>query len=125
MTAREAILVVDDNPTNLKLLKHILLAEGYEIKTACHAPEALSILETFRPSLIFMDLQLPGMSGLDLTRHLKAQPATKDIIVVAVTAYAMLGDEEKAKEAGCDGYITKPIDTRSLPNLVARFLART
>ncbi|WP_141733886.1 response regulator [Oligoflexus tunisiensis] len=121
---RESILVIDDSPINLKLIKLLLLSEGYEIRTATNAPEALTVLETFSPSLIFMDLQLPGMSGLDLVRSLKKQPATKDIIVIALTAYAMLGDQQKAEAAGCDGYITKPIDTRALPGMVAEFLRR-
>ena len=72
-----------------------------------------------------MDLQLPGMDGLELTRRLKADPATRDIIVLALTAYAMKGDEEKALAAGCDGYLPKPIDTRTLPGVVARYLSDT
>jgi CheY-like chemotaxis protein len=70
-----------------------------------------------------MDLQLPGLDGLELTRRLKADPSTRDIAIVAVTAYAMKGDEERARAAGCDGYIAKPIDTRTLPKLVANFIA--
>jgi CheY-like chemotaxis protein len=122
--ANEPILVVDDNPVNAKLVAYLLKARGYEIRTAASAKEALQVLESFRPQLILMDLQLPGMDGLTLTRQLKADPVTRDIIVVALTAYAMKGDEEKAREAGCDGYITKPIDTRTLPAVVAGHLAR-
>lgn len=118
----EPILVVDDNPTNLKLLRLLLLAEGYQVKTAGSAPETLDVLESFVPRLIFMDLQLPGMSGLDLVRILKKRDQMRSVIIVALTAFAMLGDEEKAFDAGCDGYITKPIDTRSLPDQVRKYL---
>jgi CheY-like chemotaxis protein len=116
------ILVIDDNETNLRLISYLLTARGYEIRTAANAKEALRVLEGFSPRLILMDLQLPGMDGLSLTRQLKAAPATHDIIIVALTAYAMKGDEEKARAAGCDGYITKPIDTRALPVTLAGYL---
>jgi CheY-like chemotaxis protein len=118
----EPILIVDDNPANLKLIRVLLLSEGYEVRGAVDAEEALAVLKEFRPRLILMDLQLPGMDGLTLTRQLKADPATRDIAILALTAYAMKGDDQKAREAGCDGYITKPIDTRSLPQQIARFL---
>lgn len=116
------ILVVDDNETNARLVSYLLTAQGFEIRTAASAQEALQTLEGFHPRLILMDLQLPGMDGLSLTRQLKAAPATRDILIVALTAYAMKGDEEKAREAGCDGYITKPIDTRTLPATLAGYL---
>jgi CheY-like chemotaxis protein len=102
----------------------LLRTEGYEVRTAVDAEEALLVLESFQPRLILMDLQLPGMDGLELTRRLKAQPKHQDLIVVALTAYAMKGDEERVLAAGCDGYIAKPIDTRTLPNLVARYLTQ-
>ncbi|HVM31511.1 MAG TPA: response regulator [bacterium] len=120
--AGERILIVDDNATNLKLAKVILAKEGYEVQTAADAEEALRCLGQAKPGLILMDLQLPGMDGLELTRELKAAPATKDIVIVALTAFAMKGDEEKARAAGCDGYITKPIDTLKLPAQVAGYL---
>ena len=120
--ASAAILVVDDSPANMKLLCFVLAKEGYEVRTAADATEALAVLELFRPELILLDLQLPGMDGLELARLLKGDPAKKVGLIVAVTASAMRGDEEKAIEAGCDGYITKPIDTRSLPKLVASYL---
>ncbi len=122
---REKILIVDDNPTNLKLVRVLLSAEGYDVRTAMDAEEALAAVREFRPRLILMDIQLPGMDGLTLTRKLKADPQTRDSIVVAVTAYAMKGDEARALAAGCDGYIAKPIDTRTLPQTLARFLERT
>lgn len=120
--AGEAILIVDDNPVNLKLARVLLTGEGYDVRTAVDAEEAMALLPAFRPRLILMDLQLPGMDGLELTRRLKADPATNGITVLALTAYAMKGDEEKAIAAGCDGYITKPIDTRRLPVLIASLL---
>jgi CheY-like chemotaxis protein len=116
------ILIVDDNPANLKLARILLTTEGYEVRTAADAEEALAVLATWLPRVILMDLQLPGMDGLELTRRLKAEPATRDITILALTAYAMKGDEQKAREAGCDGYISKPIDTRALPVLVAGYL---
>ena len=121
---REPILVVDDNPTNLKLVRVLLSAAGFRVEGASDAEEAQQILRRFQPRLILMDLQLPGKDGLALTRELKGDPATRDIVVVALTAYAMKGDEERAREAGCDGYVTKPINTRTLAEEVARFLAR-
>ena len=120
--AGEAMLIVDDNPANLKLARVVLSGAGYEVRTAADAEEALVALETFRPRLILMDIQLPGMDGLELTRRLKADPRSQGIVILALTAYAMKGDEEKAREAGCDGYIVKPIDTRTLPAVIARSL---
>jgi two-component system, cell cycle response regulator DivK len=117
-----AILVVDDNESNLRLMKALLMAEGYLVKTALEAEEAILALETFEPQLILMDLQLPGMDGLELTRLLKRDPARRHISIVALTAYAMKGDEEKAMAAGCDAYLTKPIDTRALPELIAAYM---
>ena len=115
------VLIVDDNPTNLKLIAYLVKANGYEVDTASDAESALAAIAVKPPRVILMDLQLPGIDGLELTRRLKADPATKDIAVIAVTAYAMKGDQEKAAEAGCDDYVTKPIDTRTLPQLIARY----
>jgi CheY-like chemotaxis protein len=123
MPVGERILIVDDNPANVKLMSFILSARGYDIHTATNATEALATLEHTLPRLILMDVQLPGMDGLELTARLKADPKTCAIIIVAVTAYAMTGDEQKARNAGCDGYITKPIDKRTLPATVAAYLA--
>jgi len=118
------ILVVDDNPTNLKLVSDVLEFEGHEILKAVDAEEAQVILARTLPDLILMDIALPGMDGLTLTRQLKAEERTRGIRIVALTAFAMKGDDEKAKAAGCDGYITKPIDTRKLPEQVAALLQR-
>jgi CheY-like chemotaxis protein len=121
--ARDPILIVEDNPQNLKLAK-IILAERYEVRTAIDAEDALRVLESFTPGLILMDLQLPRMDGFELTRRLKAHPAHHEIIIVALTAYAMVGDDQKAFAAGCDGYLSKPIDIDALPRVVAEYLAR-
>lgn len=118
------ILVVDDNATNLKLVAYLMRAKGYEVDTALEADTALVKVRDFKPELILMDLQLPGVDGLELTRRLKTDPITQHIAIVAVTAYAMKGDQDKALAAGCDDYITKPIDTRTLPDIVAQLLAR-
>lgn len=117
------ILIVDDNPANTKLLAFILAARGYAVRTASSADEALSTIAEWKPRLILMDIQLPGMDGLTLTKQLKADAATRDISIIAATAYAMKGDEERALAAGCDGYVTKPINTRQLPLDIERFLA--
>ena len=123
MVSGEPILIVDDHPANLKLARVVLSGAGFEVRTVPDAEEALAILERFRPRLILMDLQLPGMDGFELTRRLKADPARRGIVIVALTAYAMKGDEEKARQAGCDGYLSKPIDTRTLPDVVKGFIA--
>lgn len=118
----KSILIVDDNPVNLKLIRILLAGEGYEVQTAADAEEALTILQQTHPHMILMDIQLPGIDGLELTRRLKADPATQDIRILGLTAYAMKGDEEKILAAGCDGYIAKPIDTRTLPDVIGRYL---
>jgi CheY-like chemotaxis protein len=125
--AGETILIVDDNPLNLKLARVVLSLERFDVRTATDAEEALLLLKDVHPHLILMDIQLPGLDGLELTRRLKKDPATRDIIIVAITAYAMKGDEERALSAGCDGYVPKPINTQTLPATVASYLdgART
>jgi CheY-like chemotaxis protein len=120
--AGEPILIVDDNPANLKLVSYLLSCRGYDVHTVTDAEQALKTLQTLRPRLILMDIQLPTMDGLELTRILKKNPSLRGTLIVAVTAYAMKGDEDKAIAAGCDGYITKPIDTRELPRFVASLL---
>ena len=123
--AGEPILIVDDNPVNLKLARILLTSEGYQVRTAGSADEAFAAGREAPPRLILMDIQLPDIDGLEATRRLKADPATRDIIVIALTAYAMKGDRDKALDAGCDGYVSKPIDTRTLPGLIASHLAGT
>ena len=116
------ILVVDDNATNLKLVSDVLAFEGHDILKAVDAEEAQLVLADTLPDLILMDIALPGMDGLTLTRKLKADERTRHIPIIALTAFAMKGDDQKAFGAGCDGYITKPIDTRKFPAQVATFL---
>jgi len=108
--AEKKTLLVEDNPVNRRLAVFLLRSQGYEVREATTAQEALEMLEKERADLIVMDIQLPGMDGLEVTRRIKAQPATADIPVIAVTSYAMKGDREKALAAGCVGYVTKPID---------------
>lgn len=123
--AGEPILVVDDNPAQLKLLSAVLERAGYSVQVASDANDAIALLRTVRPSLILMDIQLPGIDGLTLTRMLKSNPSLRDIIVVGVTAYGMAEDEDRVRNAGCDGYLSKPIDTRALPDIVASYLHPT
>jgi len=116
------ILVVDDNGTNRKLVSDVLGFDGYRILQANDAEMAQQIIRGTPPVLILMDIALPGMDGLTLARLLKASDHTRHIVIVALTAFAMKGDDAKAREAGCDGYITKPIDTRTLSDAVAGYL---
>ena len=120
----EPILIVDDNPDNVDLARIVLEAEGWQVQAAEHAQQALEALKTYHPRLILMDIQLPGMDGLELTRQLRRAPEFDDISIVALTAYAMKGDEENARSAGCDGYISKPIDTRTFGDAVRPYLER-
>ena len=117
------IMVIDDNPTNLKLATDVLEAAGYNVIRAEDAERADAMLERALPDLILMDIGLPGMDGLTFTRKLRTDQRTQGIVIVALTAAAMIGDDVKALEAGCDGYLAKPIDTRRLPDQVARHLA--
>jgi CheY-like chemotaxis protein len=119
----ELVLIVDDNAQNLKLARLVLAGAGFDVRTATNAEEALRLLEDLHPRAILMDIQLPGMNGLELTRLLKADPGRRDIRILALTAYAMKGDDEKAFEAGCDAYLTKPIDIDRLPSIVADLIA--
>lgn len=121
--AGHPILIVDDNPHNLKLARVVLSQEGHDVRIASDAEQALDLLEAFHPRVILMDIQLPGMDGLELTRRLKADPARRDIVIIALTAYAMKGDEEKARAAGCDGYLSKPVDIDELGRAVAEHLS--
>ena len=120
--ARAPVLIVDDSPANLKLARVALEAEGYEVRTAADGEEAWRMLGSFTPSSILMDLQLPGLDGFELTQRIKADPALQHVPIIAVTAYAMKGDRERALAVGCDGYISKPLDPILLPQLVANHL---
>jgi CheY-like chemotaxis protein len=116
------ILLIEDNPVNRRLAQFLLKSKGYEVQEVASAPEAFAALKEQRPDLILMDIQLPEVDGLTATRHLKADPATRDIPVVAVTSYAMKGDEAMAMDAGCFGYVTKPIDKTVFLETVAKAL---
>jgi len=113
------ILLVEDNEVNRRLAGFLLRSQGYQVREATTAAAAFEILKTAQFDLIVMDIQLPGMDGLDATRKLRAEPATAEIPVIAVTSYAMAGDRDKALAAGCSGYVTKPIDKNTFIQEVA------
>ncbi len=116
------ILIIEDNLLNLELAADLLEANGYIIYSARTAEEGLRLARELLPDLVLMDFSLPGMDGLAATKNLKADPATCHLTVVGLTANAMKGDEETALDAGCDGYLTKPIDTRTFVSMVAKFI---
>ena len=118
----EKILLVEDNEVNRRLAGFLLRSQGYQVREATTASAAFEMVKKERPDLIVMDIQLPGMDGLEATRKLKEQPSTADIPVIAVTSYAMKGDREKALAAGCAGYVTKPIDKKTFIQEVAGHL---
>jgi len=115
------VLVIEDNELNRKLVMALLQKGSYRVLEADNAESGLDLARNGKPDLILMDVQLPGMDGLTATRILKNDPVLKNIPVVALTAYAMEGDVEKAKEAGCDGYLTKPIDFHNFFDVVSKF----
>ena len=117
------ILVVEDNPLNLELVTDLLEAAGSIVCPARSAEEGLRAARELSPDLILMDLSLPGLDGLAAMRALRADPATQHLTIVALTSHAMKGDEALALRAGCDGYLTKPIDTRTFAAKVAAFIA--
>jgi len=117
------ILIIEDNLLNLELAADLLESNGFVVASALTAEEGLRRARALQPDLVLMDFSLPGMDGLSATRNLKADPATRHLIVVGLTANAMKGDEQTALAAGCDGYLTKPIDTRSFIGAVTQFIA--
>ena len=117
------ILYVEDNADNRMLVRRILMAEGFTVMEAPNAGQALALLQNNIPDLILMDINMPDMDGYTLTARLKALPALKNVPIIAMTANALKGDKERSLEAGCDGYIQKPIDVDALPRQVIRFLA--
>jgi len=119
----KSILVVEDNPVNMKLVRVLLSRSDWQVFEAVDAEKGIDLAREHHPDLILMDVQLPGMDGLSATRALKEDPELKGIPVVALTADAMPGDEEKARQAGCAGYLTKPIETRSFLADIARFVS--
>ena len=118
------ILLVDDHALNAELASFVLQRAGCRVRLAPDANEALEALAAEVPDLVLMDIQLPGMDGLELTRRIKADPVTRRLTVVALTAYAMKGDGERFKAAGCDGYLSKPIDVATFASQVLAFLPR-
>jgi len=118
----EAILIVDDNIDNQELTRCLLKGEGFDVRVAEDADSALKTLQTYHPRLILMDIQLPKMDGLELTRRLRQKPTLQSVIIIALSAYAMKSDKDNARAAGCDGYITKPIDTRTFVDVVRGYL---
>jgi len=120
----EKILIVEDNPQNMKLLLMTLRPCDYILLEATDGEEALEIATRDKPDLIIMDIQLPKIDGLEVTKRLRQIPAFNHIPIIATTAYAMKGDKERTIEAGCDAYLPKPIDTRELPGVVAEMLLR-
>lgn len=119
---KEKILIVEDNPRNMRLLKMTLSAKGYTLLEATDGGEALDMAIREQPDLIIMDIQLPKINGLAVTRQLREIPEFRHIPIIAITAYAMKGDRERVIRAGCDAYLPKPINTRELPRVVAQML---
>ena len=118
----KTILVVEDNELNMKLVRNILTIGKYHVLEAMDAESGIQLARDQRPNLVLMDIQLPDMNGLSAAKIIKEDPSLKHIPIVALTSYAMQGDKEKAIEAGCAGYIAKPIDTRKFLETVSQFV---
>ena len=118
------VMVVEDNEKNRKLMRVILKAKGFNVIEATTGEEALGILKNQKPDIILRDIQLPGVDGLTLTKQIKADATCSAIPIIAVTAHAMKGDEQKILDAGCDGYISKPVNTQELPSLVEKYMKK-
>ncbi|NPA94192.1 MAG: response regulator [Thermodesulfobacteria bacterium] len=118
------ILVIEDNELNMKLVRTLLKLGNFQVIEAVDAETGIQLARSTDPDIILMDVQLPGMDGLEATQILKKDPETHAIPIVALTSYAMTGDKKKALDAGCDGYITKPIDTRTFLDEISRFFRR-
>jgi two-component system, cell cycle response regulator DivK len=117
------ILIVEDQEDNRKILRDLLTSAGFDVLEATTGEEGVAVAETQRPDLILMDIQLPGLDGYEATRRIKAHPALRQIPIIAVTSYALSGDDVKAREAGCDAYVTKPFSPRALLAKVREYLA--
>jgi two-component system cell cycle response regulator DivK len=122
MITSQKILYVEDNIDNRILVRRILMAEGYHVLEAQNAPEALQVIQQHKPDLILMDINMPEIDGYSLTTRLKGMPGLSGVPIIALTANVMRGDRERSLEAGCDGYIQKPIDVDQLPAQIKRFL---
>ena len=118
------VMVVEDNEKNRKLMRVVLKAKGYNVIEATTGEEALNILKNQKPNIILMDIQLPGIDGLTLIKQIKADTVTKEIPIIAVTAYAMKGDEQKILDTGCNAYVSKPINTQELPLIIEKYIKK-
>lgn len=123
MDDKATILYIEDNLDNRVLIRRILQAEGYKVLEAGDAAQALGIMQQHIPDLILMDINMPDVDGFTLTTQLKQRPDMKGVPIIALTAYALQGDRERGMQAGCDGYIEKPIDVDNLTRQISRFLA--
>lgn len=121
---REKILIVEDNPYNMRLMEMVLRARNYLLLKAVDGEEALDVATREQPDLIIMDIQLPKLSGLEVAIKLREMPEFRHTPILAITAYAMKGDEERFIEAGCNAYLPKPIDTRGLPAVIDKMLRK-
>ncbi len=117
------ILIVEDEPKNMTLLRDLLQVTGYSTNEATNGKEGVELAKTSKPDLILMDIQMPEMDGLEATRILKTDAATRDIPILALSSYAMKGDKERILAAGCDGYLAKPFDIKELLKTVAAYLS--
>jgi CheY-like chemotaxis protein len=122
MRAAPRVLIIDDNAMNQELSSVLLRRDGIDVANALDAESALSQVASFQPDLVLMDIQLPNTDGLELTRQLRADPAQRDLVIVAFTAYAMKGDEARMLAGGCDGYLSKPVDVPRFAAQVRGFL---
>jgi CheY-like chemotaxis protein len=122
MRAVPRVLIIDDNAMNQELSSVLLRRDGIEVANALDAESALTQVASFQPDLVLMDIQLPNTDGLELTRQLRADPAQRDLVIVAFTAYAMKGDEARMLAGGCDGYLSKPVDVPRFAAQVRGFL---
>jgi len=122
--ARKSILIVEDNALNMKLFSAMIAAQGYDVLQAADGAHGLRAAQLQHPDLIIMDIQLPSMSGLDVTRNLKADEATRRIPIIATTAFAMRGDEEIILASGCDAYMSKPIAISQFLELIETFMLK-
>ena len=120
--SKRRVLIVDDTPATVDLAAYLLNAAAFAVQSASNAASALMQAQSFKPDLVLMDVQMPGVDGLELTRQLKTDPSTRHIVVVAFTAFAMSGDEAKMRAAGCDGYIGKPFDVASFAATVHSYI---
>ena len=119
---KDKVMLVEDNPQNMKLLEILLRAKSYDLLKACDGEEALDMATREQPDLIVMDMQLPKMSGVEVTRRLRQMPVFRQTPIIALTAFAMRGDRERFLEAGCNAYISKPIHTRELRTIIDQML---